>query len=162
QDAGAPYFTKQYFENHFNQILHNVDMDHSDSWSSGTAEDKIGVWLQGLLQYASPEAANVILDSVKSSYSLSWLQYVNGGSSSPEGTNLYEALSMAVQLVPSRASEFAQWMMGDSSGVRLISFAGASNFFPVQNAIQDGYGALSDAIHTQFGNGDSPTAQSFD
>src|SRR5262249_25272388 len=79
QQAGTPYFNQQFFEAHFNQILNNKDLGKSDRYSSGTAEDKIGLWLQGLLQYyapdgtlqyAAPEIANVALDSIKSGYSL--------------------------------------------------------------------------------------------
>jgi hypothetical protein len=161
QQAGAPYFNEQYFKNHFNQILNDKSLDKTDRWSSGTAEDKIGEWLQGLLQYASPEAASVILDSIKSGYSVFWNEYVNSGSPSPRGTNFYEALSMAVQLDPSRASEFAQWLTEGQHGGRLLSIAASSNYFPVQNAITDGYGLLSDTIHGQYKNDNSYTAQEF-
>jgi len=163
QVAGLPYFNEQYFESHFAAILNNISLGTTDPGSSGTAEDKIGQWLQPLLQNAPPEVANIVLNAIKAKYSLYWNQYVNSGTPSPVGANFYEALSMAVQLVPSRAAEFATWLTAHSkNGMSILQRMEGHDFFSIDNAMMDGFGTLSQAIYGDFKGSTSYTAQTYD
>lgn len=164
QEAGLPYF-KPYLDAHFDQLLNNPSPNLPDAGSSGIAADKLGKWLKGLLSNAnySPEFADLVLDTIKNKYNSNWNLYVNAGTSSPRGTNFYEALSMAVQFDPTRAQEFAQWLTAPGkNGVSILQSMSDQNFFSVRNAILDGYGALSQAIYGDLKNDKSYTAQMFD
>jgi glutamate racemase len=168
QEAGLPYFNKNFLLSQFQQIINNKNTNNYDDKSSGRASDKIGEYLIGLLQnaHASPEVAEVILGSIKDSYNAGWITtYVSGGRSSQDGVNFYQALSMAVQfadqLDPTTASAWAQWLTAPGEGGLSIlqDLGGAPNFYYAHNAVMGGYNDLSDAINGLLRNSNSYFAQ---
>jgi hypothetical protein len=148
-NTGKSYFTVAYFRHQFDLLMQKPNIHdenyYRDSQNSEIYGDKVGDYMQSILKDAPPEIADVMLDAVKSGFSNKWYQSNNYGGGGPRFVQLYKALSMAVELDPSRAKEFADWLTdrkGPQAGI-LPEFwdPQMANFEGLSNTIAEGYGA---------------------
>jgi hypothetical protein len=151
QQAGLPYFNKQWVSNQIDQLVRKPNVNDPDFWKetqdATVYADKVGQWMQQVLKNAPAELANIILDTVKSKFNKNWYysnQIANGGV--PRMEDFYKGLSMAVELAPDRAKDIAGWLTsqsGPQSGVlpELHGSGMGIGYEAIRDTVANGYGA---------------------
>jgi len=152
QQAGLPYFSQQWVATQINQIIKGNPLS-SGANSGYNNADKVGMWMQQILANAPPELANIILNTVESKFSGSWYQSNQMSSGMPPFQQFYKGLSMAVELVPSRAQEVANWLLDRSApqwGIlyEMNDSSPGFGFDGVKTTMVEGYPTLSVALDT--------------
>jgi len=167
EDSGAKlYFSRDYFRAQFNKLMRRPAAG-SDEYirtmnSPEINADKIGKYMQTILKDAPREIADVLLDTVKSSFNVDWYN-----SNAPDMWDIlphfeafYKGLSMATELDPGKAEELGEWLQQDRQPQGAVLYhlwhSEIFRFESVKNAIAEGYGAtLSDALSSKLGRPDS-------
>jgi hypothetical protein len=167
QDTGAAsYFSQDHFRAQFNKFMQRPAAG-SDEFlrtmnSTEINADKIGKYMQMILKDAPREIADVVLDTVKSSFNANWY-HSNARDMwdiSPRVEAFYKGLSMAIELDPGRAEELGEWLLRDREPQGAVLFQLWHNeiyrFESVKKAIAEGCGAtLSDALSAKLERQDS-------
>jgi hypothetical protein len=168
--TGKSYFTVAYFDSQFASLMQKPNQDdpnyYRDMQSTETNADKIGTYMQGILKDAPPEIADVLLNAVKADFGSQWYQSnaIDMSGAAPRFTEFYKALSLAIELDPSRAGELAAWLTdrnGPQFGILTEMWnPQLSNFQGVSDTITQGYGLrLSTALEAAMEKNPAPNVQ---
>ncbi|WP_088360690.1 MULTISPECIES: hypothetical protein [Rhodomicrobium] len=128
---------------------------------STTYADKVGRWMQTILDVAPPEFADLLLTVVKDEASKDWQLANNSVPGVDRGLDFYKGISKAVEMAPGRAEEFANWMT-DWDGAAywvLPSLQGQSFLTTVRSTMSGGDGALSLAIADKLAHSEGGSAR---
>jgi Domain of unknown function (DUF4781)/Protein of unknown function (DUF2934) len=167
QDTGAAsYFSQDHFRAQFNKLLQRPAPGSDEflrtMYSTEINADKIGKYMQTILKDAPREIADVLLDTVKSSFNVDWY-HSNARDmldTLPRLEAFYKALSKATELDPGRAEELGEWLQQNrqpqGAVLKQLWHNEIFRFESVKNAIAEGYGAtLSDTLSSKLGRQDS-------
>jgi hypothetical protein len=156
-DVGLNFLGRDFILKHINELTAKPNSDPSvqdsetlqERQDSTSYADKIGKWMQEILNDAPPEFADLLLDVVKQESRKDWQLSNNSTASTDRGLDFYKGLSRAVELAPDRAPEFAEWLTDtDSAAYWVIPSLHQQSFLTtVRSTISEGDGAaLSAAI----------------
>ncbi|MGU7810681.1 LWXIA domain-containing protein [Burkholderia sp. AW49-1] len=175
--AGQPHFNENFIHSRIDPLMQKPDADATDQASvrarnDGTMNaDKVGKWMQDILNNAPPEFAGVVLDTVEKDFSNKWMQ-TNTGTPQPygQGTEFYKGLSKAVGLadqqptasgVPvQREDDVANWLLDDKGNAKTLIYTlrGSDTgygFDSVRQALSSGVDpTLSKALLSKMQNDD--------
>ena len=167
EESGAKsHFSQGYFRAQFNKLMQrpapgSVEFSRTAD-STEINADKIGNYMQTILKDAPREIADVLLDTVKSSFKLDWYNSnaLDMSDIMPRFEDFYKGLSMAIELDPGRAEELAAWLLQDRQPQDVVLdhlwHNATFRFESVKKTIAGRYGAtLSDALSSRLERPDS-------
>jgi hypothetical protein len=167
QESGAArYFSQGYFRAQFNKLLQrpavgSVEFRRTMD-STEINADKIGKYMQIILKDAPREIADVLLDTVKSSFKLDWYNSnaLDVSDIMPRFEDFYKGLSMAIELDPGKAEELGAWLQQDRQPqdvvLRQLWHNATLRFESVKKTIAEGYGTtLSNTLSSRLERPDS-------